>query len=166
MSNIGSVYRDKGDLDKALEYHQAALTIARETGDQWGAASNMGNIGSLYRAKGNLDEALAYENEALAMAREIGYQLGVATELGNIGLILTDRSEHEQAVPKLAEALTILLAIGVADGPRQTLTGLAGCDDKLGRKRLAELLNEAGRDEGVIADLFERIDLMRQRRPD
>ena len=69
-------------------------------------------------------------------------------------------------MPKLAEALTILLAAGAADGPRQTLTGLAGCEDKLGRKRLAELLKQAGRDEGVITDLFDRIDQMRMRRPD
>jgi hypothetical protein len=54
----------------------------------------------------------------------------------------------------------------VADGPRQTLTGLAGCDDKLGRKRLVELLEDAGRDDGVIADLLERVDQIRQRRPE
>jgi hypothetical protein len=90
----------------------------------------------------------------------------VATGLGNIGLILADRSEHEEAVPKLAEALTILLAIGVVDGPRQTLTGLSGCEDQLGRQRLAELLKEAGRAEAAITDLFDRIDQLRMRRPD
>jgi hypothetical protein len=60
----------------------------------------------------------------------------------------------------------ILLAMGVDDGPRQTLTGLAGCEDKLSRKRLAELLKEAGREDAVFTDLFDRIDLMRQRRPE
>jgi tetratricopeptide (TPR) repeat protein len=155
LANIGEICHDKGDLDKALEHHQEALAIARETGDRWCLASNLDNIGSIYRDKGDLDQAL-----------KIGHQLGVATGLGNIGLILADRSEHEEAVPKLAEALTILLAIGVVDGPRQTLTGLSGCEDKLGRKRLTELLKEAGRAQEVITDLFDRIDQLRMRRPD
>jgi hypothetical protein len=107
-----------------------------------------------------------YDNGALKVARKLGHLLGVATDLGNIGLVLTDRSEHEQAVPKLAEALITLLNMGVASGPRQTLTGLAGCEDKLGRRRLVELLESAGRDDGVIADLLDRVDQMRQKRPE
>ena len=69
-------------------------------------------------------------------------------------------------MPKLAEALITLLDMGVANGPRQTLTGLAGCEDKLGRRRLVKLLEDAGRDDGVIADLLDRVDQMRQRRPE
>ena len=107
-----------------------------------------------------------YDNRALKVARTLGHLLGVATDLGNIGLILADRSEHEQAVPKLADALITLTDMGVANGPRQTLTGLAGCEDKLGRRRLVELLESAGKNDGVIADLLDRVDLMRQRRPE
>ncbi len=166
LANIGDIHHARGELDKALEQHQEALAIARQTGDRWCLTSNLDSIGSIYRDKGDLDQALKYDNEALAQAREIGHQLNVATELGNVGLLLTERSEHEQAVPKLAEALTILLTIGVVDGPRQTLTGLTGCEDHLGRKRLAELLKEAGRAEEAINDLFDRIDQLRMRRPD
>ena len=166
LGYAGSVHHDKGELDRALQYFEEALAIARETGDRWCLASNLDSIGSIYRDKGDLDGALKYDNEALAVAHEMGHQVGVATELGNIGIILAERSEHEQAAPKLAEALTILLAIGVVDGPRQTLTGLAGCEDNLGRKRLAELLKEAGREEGIITDLFDRIDQLRMSRPD
>jgi DNA-directed RNA polymerase specialized sigma54-like protein len=68
-------------------------------------------------------------------------------------------------VPKLAEALTILLATGVADGPRQALTGLVRCEDKLSRNRVKRLLKESGLDEGKIADLLNRIDQMRMKRP-
>jgi len=166
LGNIGNVYHDKADLDLARQHYEEALTISRETGDQWCTASNLGNIGSIYRDKGDLDEALRYDNQALDIAREMGHQLGIAVDLGNIGLILAARSEHEKAVPKLAEALTVLLAVGVADGPRQTLTGLAGCEDKLGRRRLVELLKQAGRDEGAVEDIFDRIDQMRMKRPE
>jgi len=166
LGNLGSIYHDRGELDKALQHHEQALTMSRDNGDLWGAASSLGNIGSIYREKGRLAQALKYENGALKVARQLGHLMGVATDLGNIGLILTDRSEHEQAVPKLAESLITMLNMGMASGPRQTLTGLAGCEDKLGRRRLVKLLEDAGRTDGVIADLLDRVDLMRQRRPE
>jgi tetratricopeptide (TPR) repeat protein len=166
LSNLGSIYHDQGELDRALRHHEQALAMSRDNGDLWGVASSLGNIGSIYRDKGRLAEALMYDNRALKVARTLGHLLGVATDLGNIGLILTDRSEHEQAVPKLADALITLTNMGVANGPRQTLTGLAGCEDKLGRRRLVELLESAGKNDGVIADLLDRVDLMRQRRPE
>ena len=82
----------------------------------------------------------------------------MATDLGNIGLILTDQRKYEQAVPKLAESLAILLASGFADGPRQVVTGLVKCEDKLGRNRVEGLLKEAGLDERAAADLLDRVD--------
>jgi len=166
LGNLGSIYHDRGELDKALRHHEQALAMSRDNGDLWGTASSLSNIGSIYRDKGKLAEALKYDNGALKVARNLGHLLGVATDLGNVGLILTDRSEHEQAVPKLADSLISLLNMGVANGPRQTLTGLAGCDDKLGRRRLVELLERAGKDDGVIADLLARVDQMRMKRPE
>ena len=165
LGNIGSICRDKGKLDKALKYHERALAVSREIGYTLGIVTGLASIGIIHRDKGRLDKALEYEEKALAMAREAGYSLGVATSLGDIGLALTDKSEHEEAVPKLAEALIILLATGVADGPRQALTGLVRCEDKLGRDRVEGLLKGAGLDEGTIADMLGRIDQTRMRRP-
>jgi len=90
----------------------------------------------------------------------------VAVDLGNIGLDLVNLKEHEEALPVLAEALTILLSIGVADGPRQALTGLVRCEDKLGRQRMQELLREAGLDDGSVLDMLGRIDQTRRTRPE
>ena len=165
LGSIGNIHRDKGELDKALKFHEDALAISREAGDRCGTARCLGNIGSIYRYLGELDKALTFHYESLALAREVGHQVGAATELGNIGLILTNKGTYEQAVPRLAESLTIFLAIGVAHGPRQARFGLSKCDDGLGRKRMQELLKEAGLVDGSIADLLDRIDQMRRRRP-
>jgi len=165
LGNIGSVYCDKDELDKALPRYEQALAISRETGDRRVTASLLSNIGSIHRYRSELDEALVFHEDALALEREVGYQAGVATELGNIGLILVDKVLHEQAVLTLAESLAILLAIGVAHGQRQALVGVSTCDDKLGRDRVRELLKEAGMADGSTADVLERIDQMRRRRP-
>jgi tetratricopeptide (TPR) repeat protein len=166
LASIASIFRDKGVLDEALQYDKEALAMARKIGHRLGVVTDLGNISSIYRYKGKLDEALKYGEEALAVARKIGYRLGVATDLANIGLILTDKKKYEQAVPKLAESLTILLASGFADGPRQVLSGLVRCEDKLGRKRMGQLLKGAGLDDRGVADVLERTDQMRTKRPE
>jgi tetratricopeptide (TPR) repeat protein len=165
LANIGSVHQDKGDLNKALKYDEEALAQARKVGYRLGVVKGLANIANIHRTQGKLDSALRYEQEALAIARRAGYSLGVAVDLGNIGLDLMGLKKHEEAVPKLAEALTILLSIGVADGPRQALTGLLRCDDKLGRNRVEILLTGSGLNDGQIADLLDRIDQMRMKRP-
>ncbi len=166
LSNIGSIYQDKGDLDKALRYNQESLAISRRIAYRLGVVTGLANIAGIYRDKDMIEEAQACEEESLAIARSAGYSLGIAVDLGNIGFTLMSLNKHKQAVPKLAEALTILLAIGVADGPRQALTGLVRCDDRLGRKRVEDLLKEAGLDDETIAELLARIDQTRMKRPE
>jgi len=166
LASIASIFRDRGALDEALKYDREALAIARKIGHRLGVITDLRNIASIYRYKGMLHEALRYGEEALALARKVGYRLGVATDLGNIGLILTDQHKYAQAVPKLAESLVILLASGYADGPRQVVTGLVKCEDKLGRNRVEGLLKEAGLDERAASDLLDRVDQMRRKKPE
>jgi tetratricopeptide (TPR) repeat protein len=162
---IGSSYCDKDELGKALQYYEKALAASRETEDRWGMAICLGNIGSIHRYRGELDEALLHYEGALALEREIGYKVGLATELGNVGLILVDKGLHAQAAQTLAESLNVLLSLGIARGPRQALYGLSRCDDRLGRGRVLELLKEDGLADASIADILDRVDQLRLRRP-
>jgi tetratricopeptide (TPR) repeat protein len=165
LASMASVLRDRGVLDEALRYNKEALAMARELGYRLGVATDLRSIASTYRYKGRIAEALKYVEEALALARKIGCRLGVAADLGNIGLILTAERKFEAAAPKLAEALTLMLASGVANGPRQVLNGLVKCEDKLGRKRVEELLKEAGLDELSASNLLDRVDQIRRKKP-
>jgi tetratricopeptide (TPR) repeat protein len=162
LANIGNVYRDKRDHERALERYDEALVISRETGDQRGEANALANIGGIYREQGRLDTGLRYIEKALATARKAGYLLDVAIDLANVGLVLMDKDSYQQAALRLAEALTILLDIGVADGPRQALLGLARCDDKLGRERMEKLFSRSKLNRLTIADLLKRTDQARQ----
>lgn len=165
LGNVASDRRDRGELDKALKLYAKAVESARKTGDSFRQAVLLGSIGGVHHDMGDLDCALESHEEALAGSRRIGYRLGVATELGNVGLILVDKELHPQAVPTLAESLAISLAIGVARGPGQALRGLSKCDDRLGRDRVLELLKESGLAEAGVADLLDRVDQTRLKRP-
>jgi tetratricopeptide (TPR) repeat protein len=165
LGNTASVLRDKGELDKALELYAEAVDKARKVGDNFGYAVELGGIGGVYRDKGDLDRALKFHEDSLAGARRIGFRLGEATELGNVGLILEKKGAHEQAVPDLVETLTILMLVGISDGQSQAVLGLSRCDDALGREWLQELFKQAGVSNAGAADLLDRIDQLRLRRP-
>jgi len=165
LGNIASVRRDKGDLDKALEYYGEAAERARKAGYNLGFAIELGGIGGVYNDKGDLDRALKFTEEALEGARKTGFRVGVATEMANVGLILLKKGAHQQAVPKLAQSLASFLSIGVIRGQLQTSLGLSRCDDALGRERVEELLRGVGTSDDDTADMLERVDQLRQRRP-
>jgi tetratricopeptide (TPR) repeat protein len=165
LGNIASILRDRNELDQAFEHYSQALDTARGIRYELGVAVELSGLAGVCFDKGELDRALGLHEEALATSRRIGYRLGVATELGNIGLILVKKEAHEQAVPYLAESLTLFQTIGATTGPTQVLTGLAQCHDSLGRERIRELLGQALPTDKLVADMLERIDQLRRRRP-
>ncbi|MBM3331276.1 tetratricopeptide repeat protein [candidate division WOR-3 bacterium] len=165
LAGIAGIYRDQGSLDEALRLNKEALAIARKLGHRLGVVTSLGGMASIYRLKGRDAEALKYGEESLGLARRIGYQLGVAADLGNIGLILVAQGKCSEAAPKLAEALALMLASGVADGPRQVVTGLVRCEDNLGRRTVEDLLKQAGLDGRTASDLLDRVDQIRRKKP-
>ena len=87
LGNIGSIYRNKGDLDEALENFEKALKIHRDIGYRRGEAEDLGNIGTVHMDRWSLDTALEYFEKALKIHREIGCKRGEANQLGNAGLV-------------------------------------------------------------------------------
>ena len=72
LMNIGLIYKEEGDLDKALEYLKEALAIHQEIDHPLGAASSLSNIGAIYEDKGDLDEALKLLQKAKSIFETIG----------------------------------------------------------------------------------------------
>jgi tetratricopeptide (TPR) repeat protein len=165
LGNIASIHRDQGGLDKAMEYYAQAVETARRVGYNFGYAIELGGIGGVYYDKGELDRALKFHEDALAGARKIGFRVGAAAELGNVGLILAKKGAHEPAVANLVESLTIFLTTGVEPGQLQVLLGLSRCDDSLSRERMEELLKQAGLTDEGVAEMLDRVDQIRRRRP-
>jgi hypothetical protein len=57
------------------------------------------------------------------------------------------------------------MLVGVSQGQNQALLGLSRCDDALGRERMQGLLKRADVSDEGAADLLDRVDQIRQRRP-
>jgi tetratricopeptide (TPR) repeat protein len=84
LHNIGLVYSDLGEKQKALDYYNQALPILRAVGNRGGEAITLNNIGRVYSALGEKQKALDFYNQALPILRAVGDPYLEVTILDNI----------------------------------------------------------------------------------
>jgi len=110
--NLGIAYSSLGQVDKAIEYHEQALTISRETGDRRNEGNWLGNLGIAYKNLGQVDKAIEYHEQALTISREIGDRRGEGSRLGNLGSAYSDLGQVDKAIEYHEQALTIARETG------------------------------------------------------
>lgn len=71
LGTIGLAYHRLGEPRRAIECHEQALVISRETGDRRGEGQDLGNLGNAYAALGEPRRAIEYYEQALAIGREV-----------------------------------------------------------------------------------------------
>ena len=52
-NNIGTIFSDQGNNEKALEYYEKSLKIFELIGDKQGIGDSYNNIGNIYKDQGN-----------------------------------------------------------------------------------------------------------------
>ena len=70
-----------GDYQKAIEYHEKDLKIAKEIGDRAGEGAAYGNLGNAYDSLGDYQKAIEYNEKHLKIAKEIGDRAGEGRSL-------------------------------------------------------------------------------------
>ena len=130
LSSLGLAYTNLGQVDKAIEYYEQALTIAHEIGDRFSEGSQLGNLGLAYADLGQVAQAIEYYEQALAIDREIGDRRGEGSQLGNLGLAYADLGQVDKAIEYHQQALIIARVIGDRRGEGSQLgnLGLAYAD--------------------------------------
>ena len=71
LNNIGLVYDDLGEKQKALKYLKQALPILRAVGDKPKEYTILGNFADLERKQGNLQASLNHIKKAIALIEEL-----------------------------------------------------------------------------------------------
>ena len=72
FGNLATIYTQKGNTAKALEYHDRSLKIAERIGDQNTSAHQYLNLGNLYRQTGDRDQARRHYEKAKALFEMLG----------------------------------------------------------------------------------------------
>src|ERR1022692_3915177 len=112
LHQIGSIYYNLGEPQKALDYYNQALTLRRAAGDGVGEVSTLNNIGNVYSGLGEQQKALDYYSQALPLLRAVGDRARQAAMLTNIGNVYADLGEKQKALDHFNQALPLARAVG------------------------------------------------------
>jgi non-specific serine/threonine protein kinase len=147
LGNCCQYYLD--DLPRALEHHERALGVARESGQRWLLALQLVNLGEAVQASGESERATRLFEEGFTLASAVGDRWVAALALGNLasGALLA----HDLEGAEFHFARSVMLRKELQDR-----RGLAGCLE--GIAMLAQLKGQPER----AARLFGAAESQRQ----
>ena len=112
LNNIGLIYSNQGNYEKALDYYAKSIKIREEIGDKSGTGGSYNNIGIIYDQQGNLEKALENYSESLKISEEIGDKKGVSSSLTNIANIYYVQGNYEKSLEYILKCLEIDKELG------------------------------------------------------
>jgi CHAT domain-containing protein/tetratricopeptide (TPR) repeat protein len=137
LNNIGGVYSDLGQKQKALDYYNQSLPLRRAVGEKAGEARTLNNIGGVYSDLGQKQKALDYYNQSLPLFQAVGDKAGEATSLTNIGLVYSDLGQRQKGVEYYNQSLPLFQAVGDKAGEAVTLNNIGSVYWNLGEQHKA-----------------------------
>ena len=81
--NLGIAYHSLGDFQRATEYHEKRLSIAKDVGDRAGEGRAYGNLGNTYRSLGDFQRAIEYHEKHLSIAKDVGDRVATGRNFKN-----------------------------------------------------------------------------------
>lgn len=114
---IGTVHRERGELEPAIEKYQASLDLAWKEGLNECAAAALNCLGAVEQYRGNLEEAKARYLEAGSIAKTIGDVRLVGMLEQNLGIIYNIQGDLHLALVRYTTALDIYRRL--ADRPME-----------------------------------------------
>jgi tetratricopeptide (TPR) repeat protein len=115
-NDLGLLYKDKGEWDKAIEYCRRSLAICEKVGDEYGMAPTLNNLGLVYQAKGEWDKAMEYYQRSLAIWEKMGDEHGMAAAFNNLGEVYRVKGEWDKAIDYHQRSLAIWEKMGDEHG--------------------------------------------------
>lgn len=114
-TQVGRLYRRKGDYKQALTYHQQALELeqARPKIDPDRLSRSISDMGNIYRNLGEYEKALDYMNQSIALDT-VTYGTSNHPEIAilfhNVGIIYSLMGDYDKAVRNTLRALKIRIS--------------------------------------------------------
>lgn len=173
---IGLVYDNQGEYDKALEYYERAHSIRQKVhgNNDPTLATTYNNIGSIYDNQGDYSKALEYYQKARDILRNTqkkDLRALLANIYNNIGLVYDNLEDYEKALENYRAAQSIRIQVLGKDHPSlaNILNNIGSVYDKQGeyeeamkcyKKALVYEEKYYGREHPQVATTYNNIGLV------
>ena len=155
---IGRTYQEEADAGAALDCHEAALAVARASGDEAGVGHAINMQAAVHWQQGRLEEAERLFIEARASALRAGESKLAAMTSQNLGVIANVHGELPKALQHYEASLTHYRSLGLAKDVWGVLNNLAMLYTDLRRWEAAErAYGEALQIAAALGDLSARV---------
>ncbi len=104
--DLGYVYKNSLDFDKALSGLLKGLAIAQEMGNVKKTASFLNEIGGVYYDQNDYANAFEYYKRSMVLWEDLGNRKGMAIQYNNIGEIYRHKGELERALSYYRKAVS------------------------------------------------------------
>jgi tetratricopeptide (TPR) repeat protein len=113
LSNIGVIYDETREFDKAEKINAEALALAKRANSHEQIANVVNNQGSLYKSRGNNKLAFKYLQDAMEIRKQNNNRLGLARSHLNLGqLYLEGLKDYKKGEYHLEQAILIGREVG------------------------------------------------------
>jgi two-component sensor histidine kinase len=107
--NIGSLHRQNGEADKALEFFNRSMVLMQSAQDSLGVAECYNNIGSTHMMIGEIDKGVEFWTISLELKLLINESLSAANNMSNLAGYYKDTDQLDLAFQYSTEALSIFI---------------------------------------------------------
>jgi CHAT domain-containing protein/Tfp pilus assembly protein PilF len=153
---------NKQERDKAIEYHQKALDLYEEIGDERGESEVLGGLGLIYTSI-NYDTSLEYYKEALIKREKVDDRILMGNTLNSIGSLYYGIFEdYSQALNYFDRAEVVRTELGDSLNLGRTIHLKASTLENLGQNELSLeyykkslRLNQSSGDQGRVAEALK-----------
>lgn len=132
LSTKGIIYKELGEFEKSIEYHNKTLTLSEKKNNKHSMAKDYNNLAAVYGVMKNFKKAKEYYEKALALKRELKDTSGEAVTLVGYAMILLEEKNTEAAINMLEESLLIADNIGNKDLTKYIFENLTDAYERSG----------------------------------
>jgi CHAT domain-containing protein len=112
LNNIGTLYKEKGEQGKALDYYVQALPLYKAAGNRRQAIKVLESIGDVYWGLGSKEKAVESFRQTLPLWKAVSDTAGEAAMLLKIGKHVSVLGYKQKALGYLIRTLSINRALG------------------------------------------------------
>ncbi|MBF2064040.1 MAG: tetratricopeptide repeat protein [Calothrix sp. C42_A2020_038] len=163
LTLLGYSQRAMGQNQRAKDFHDRALEIARSAGDRTCEIANLNHLSRSYVEEKNYTEAINYSQRALILSRQAGDKVGEENALVNLGYSevmnlqqeTAEAESYEMPINYLQQGLKLSEQLGDIQGKALCLSSLGIAYQVIGDLQLAVTNLEAGFQAAQVAgDLY------------